>query len=130
MRTRNALAPVLALTAALALAGCSSGASPTSSPTTPAGNPVAGSWGQENTGKPSITIAEDGSFNGTDGCNSMAGHGKVAGDRFELGAFRITLMACKGVDTWLSRAASASRAGDTLTLFDKGGTQIGTLDKR
>ncbi|MDN5794602.1 MAG: META domain-containing protein [Intrasporangium sp.] len=130
MRTRNALVPMLALAATLALTGCSSDASPTNSPTTAAGSPVAGSWGKEATGQPSITIAEDGAFNGTDGCNSMAGHGTLADGKFDLGAFRTTLMACEGIDTWLSKAASATRSGDTLTLFDKDGTQIGTLDKR
>jgi len=90
----------------------------------------AGAWGEEASGQPSLTIAEDGSFNGTDGCNSLVGHGTVDQKKFDFGNFATTLMACQDVDTWLSGANTATVDGDTLTVFNHAGDKIGTLEKR
>ena len=90
----------------------------------------AGSWGEDTPGQPSLTIASDGAFNGTDGCNSLAGQGTINGDTFEFGSFASTLLACQEIDAWLAKADTATVSGDTLTVLDKTGTVIGTLTKR
>ncbi|AYG03776.1 META domain-containing protein [Gryllotalpicola protaetiae] len=90
----------------------------------------AASWGTAGPGMPSLTIAPDGSFNGTDGCNSLIGKGTISGQTFHFGHFATTLMACPDVDTWLSRASTATISGTTLTVKDADGTRIGTLDAR
>lgn len=90
----------------------------------------AGAWGTEEAGQPSLTIAADGSFNGTDGCNSLMGKGTIADDKFEFGDFATTLKACEGVDDWLSNASSATLSGDTLKILSSDGVEIGTLAKR
>jgi heat shock protein HslJ len=81
-------------------------------------------------GQPSLTIASDGAFNGTDGCNSLAGQGTITGDTFSFGVFAATMMACQEVDAWLSKAETATVSGNTLTVLGKDGTVIGTLTKR
>jgi heat shock protein HslJ len=140
MKTVRIAAMALAIAATATLAGCSSGSPAETSAPTPAASPstsapdtvgaFAGSWGDDEAGKPSLTIASDGAFNGTDGCNSLAGTGKLDGDEFLFGAFTSTLMACEGVDSWLSLASTATLAEDILTVFKEDGTPIGTLDKR
>ncbi|MFF1876720.1 META domain-containing protein [Leifsonia sp. NPDC058230] len=140
MKTVRIAAIVLALAASATLAGCSSSApassvapTPTPSPSTAAPGTVgdfAGSWGTVQPGQPSLTIASDGDFNGTDGCNALAGTGKLDGDTYVFGPFASTLVACEGVTPWLNLAATATVADNTLTVFRTDGTQIGTLDKR
>jgi heat shock protein HslJ len=148
MKTARAALLVLAIAAAAALGGCSSGtpsesSTPTASvPATPSpsasessppdsqASVFVGAWGEDKVGQPSLTIASDGAFNGTDGCNSLAGQGTINGDTFEFGSFASTLMACQEVDAWLAKADTATVSGDTLTILDKTGTVIGTLTKR
>ncbi|WP_431278951.1 META domain-containing protein [Leifsonia poae] len=140
MRTVRIAALVLAISAAATLSGCSSGTSAdspgptaTSFPSPSAGasaGDFAGAWGEDAAGKPSLTIADDGAFNGTDGCNSFAGTGTLKGDKFDFGTFASTLMACEGVDTWLIHVSTATVADDELTIFNAAGTEIGKLDKR
>lgn len=115
---RPALA-VVAIVALTALTGCSS-----------SGSSFTGSWGEEATGKPSLTIKSDGTFTGNDGCNALSGKGTVSGDTFTFGPFASTLVACEGVTPWLNLAETAKVDGDKLVVFRSGGTKIGTLDKR
>jgi heat shock protein HslJ len=148
MKSAHASLVVLAIAAAAALGGCSSGTpgesstptasvSPSPSPSATASSPpdsqasvFVGAWGEDKVGQPSLTITSDGAFNGTDGCNSLAGQGTINGDTFEFGSFASTLMACQEVDAWLAKADTATVSGDTLTVLDKTGTVIGTLTKR
>ena len=118
MNFRRIAASGVAL-ATLALAACASGSSA-----------FTGSRGTEEAGQPSLTIAADGSFNGTDGCNSMVGKGTFNGDTFEFGEFASTMMACEGIDTWLSAAGTATVSGGKLAVAASDGTEIGTLAKR
>jgi heat shock protein HslJ len=118
---RPATAAGLAATLLFALGACSGSGSKES---------FEGSWGSEETGKPSLTIAADGAFNGTDGCNTMVGHGSVSGDTFHFGQFAITMMHCEGVDTWLSKASTATRSGQTLKIKSEDGSAIGSLEER
>ncbi|MFF1571598.1 META domain-containing protein [Leifsonia sp. NPDC058292] len=138
MKTVRSAVLVLAIAAAAALTGCSSG-TPADSPTPTAtstatadsqASPFVGAWGEDTAGKPSLTIAPDGGFNGTDGCNAMVGEGKINGDTFVFGPFASTLVACPGITVWLNLANKATVSGDTLTVFRTDGTKIGTLDRR
>jgi heat shock protein HslJ len=129
MKARIGFLALVALATSLALAGCAGSSSGAGSPST-AAHATVGSWGSEKQGEPSLTIAEDGAFNGTDGCNSLSGRGTFEGDTFALGTFASTMMACPGVDTWMSKASTATADGDKLVVKDAAGTEIGTLDKR
>lgn len=122
MKTARLTRPALAITAVVvltALAGCSS-----------SGSSFTGSWGEETAGKPSLTIASDGTFHGNDGCNDMSGKGTISGDTFTFGPFASTMKACEGVTPWLNLANTATVSGDTLTVYKTSGDKIGTLAKR
>jgi len=128
MKTRIGLFAIAAVAASLALAGCSGGAGSGDSPSASTG--TVGSWGADKAGEPSVTIAADGAFNGTDGCNSVSGQGTFAGDGFTFGPMVSTMMACEGVDTWLSKADTAAVQDGELVVLDASGAQIGTLEQR
>lgn len=122
MKTARLTRPALAIAAVVvltALAGCSS-----------SGSSFTGSWGEETAGKPSLTIASDGTFHGNDGCNDMSGKGTISGDTFTFGPFASTMKACEGVTPWLNLANTATVSGDTLTVYKTSGDKIGTLAKR
>ena len=117
---RISLATAAITVTALSLVGCSA---------TSAAQ-VQGTWGTANTtGEPWLIFEEDGSFNGSDGCNGIFGTYSVSGDTVSLGDMGTTLMFCEGVDTWLSEAASARVDGDTLIVRDRAETEIGTLER-
>ncbi len=123
-RTLRAGALLTALTASLLLAACSSPATS-----------LAGSWGEPETpGEPALVFTPDGDgdageYAGSDGCNTIGGSYTEADGTIELGVMRATMMYCEGVDTWLSRGHTAELSGDTLTVFDEAGTQIGALTR-
>ncbi|MBL3698612.1 META domain-containing protein [Leucobacter luti] len=129
MKTQFRAVGALAAAASLfILAGCATSAS--------APADLAGSWGTPDTrGEPSLNFipAEDGSaagqFGGNDGCNTIGGDYTVEGETIEFGAIRATMMYCEGVDTWLSQAHTGTVSGDTLTVLNEQGEQIGTLDR-
>lgn len=102
----------------LALTGCSGGQA----------DPV-GTWGVEADGEPHLVLAEGGGLAGSDGCNRLTGSWEADGDRIEFGTIASTLMACEGVDAWLAEASTGTVSGDTLTVFDAGGSEIGTLER-
>ncbi|MDN5790645.1 MAG: META domain-containing protein [Micrococcales bacterium] len=120
---RLRIAGIVAATALVLIpAGCG-----TDSPSARA-SPV-GSWGSEVQGQPNLTLAKDGTLSGSDGCNRLIGGWKQDGDAVTLTIVGTTKMMCTGVDTWLSKAASASIDGTTMTVEDTAGTTIGTLEK-
>lgn len=122
-RRRSGFLVVATLVAGLALAaltGCAG----------PASTSFVGSWGQTGNGQPNLTIADDGSFQGTDGCNRMTGQGAISGGVFDFGAIASTSMACTGVDTWLSQADTAKVEGTGLVVYGTSGAKIGTLPKQ
>ena len=89
---------------------------------------AAGVWGEPDTqGQPSLTLAEDGTLSGTDGCNRLMGTWTADEEGVAFGAIASTEMFCFDVDTWLSTATRASVSGDLMTLFDEGGTEVGSL---
>lgn len=121
MRRRMLLhTAAVGLAAVALLAGCataSGGASPV------------GSWGSTAPEKPNLTIESDGSYSGTDGCNRLMGTGSIDGDTIDFGDMASTMIACQGVDEWLNKAATGTVGGSTLTIYDKQGSRIGTLEK-
>jgi hypothetical protein len=120
---RSGLLVVAVLVAGMALAaltGCSG----------PALTSFAGSWGQTVKGQPNLTITDDGSFQGTDGCNRLMGKGSISGDSFDFGPIASTMMACSDVDTWLSQAHTAKVDGTVLVVYGNSGNKIGTLAKQ
>lgn len=119
LRPARATLALLAVATVVALSGCSSPASS-----------FTGTWGSSGSGQPNLTISDDGTFSGTDGCNAMSGKGTVAGDTFTFGPFASTLKACDGVNPWLSRADTAKISGGDLVVYANGGEKVGTLAKR
>jgi heat shock protein HslJ len=78
--------------------------------------------------QPYLTIRDDGSWAGSDGCNGVEGTWEVGGDgALTVEAGPSTLIACDGkpLPTLFANAASASVAtmagGDTLILVDDAG---------
>lgn len=119
---RRVVVTVVSLSAAgvLALSGCSA----------PESEAFEGTWGEDAPGEPTLTIEDDGSFHGTDGCNNLSGEGTASGEEFEFGDFAVTSRECLGVETLLSDADTATLSGDTLIVHSADGSEIGTLDRR
>ncbi|GAA1860665.1 hypothetical protein GCM10009715_05120 [Paeniglutamicibacter psychrophenolicus] len=98
-------------------------------PSGPVAAAVTGQWGGATEGSPVLWFSDTGRFNGNDGCNSLAGSWVVDGARIELKDTIMTLVACLGMDTWLSSAAAVRVKGDTLHVTDAAGREIGTLPR-
>lgn len=120
LRKRRVHGLAAAAAVVLLLAGCAG---------TPSGQAVVGRWGSTASGQPNLDIENDGTFSGSDGCNSLSGKGLIDGDEITFGAIASTLMACEDVDTWLSKAATGNVKGSTMTVLDDGGSTIGTLKR-
>lgn len=78
---------------------------------------------------PEFLTLDDGNLTGSDGCNGLHGSYSREGDTLTVRLGLSTLKACMGVDTWLRKVATATVAGDTLTVFDRTGSQIGILTR-
>ena len=103
------------------LAGCAG---------TPSGAALVGTWGSTAAKQPNLTIENDGSFSGTDGCNRLTGRGSIDGNSITFGPIASTMMACTGVDEWLGKAVTGTAKGSTMVVYDMSGNQLGTLDKK
>ena len=128
MKTSNA--PVATGGIALALAFALSGCAPATVPGSSASPGAVGTWGTEAQGEPNLTLAEDGSVSGTDGCNRLMGSWTQEGTTIEFGEIASTMMFCEGVDTWLLDVSTATIDGTTLRVMDADGAEIGTLARR
>ena len=108
------------MVAALGLAGCA---------TAPGqeGASVVGQWGGVPDGAPVLVFSGEGTVTGNDGCNTLTGSWKQANDVITLENMATTLMACEGVDTWLSRASTVKVHGMNLMVFDAQDKEIGVL---
>ncbi|HWK19403.1 MAG TPA: META domain-containing protein [Microbacteriaceae bacterium] len=106
----------------LALVGCAA----------PASGPV-GTWTSSPSASadeaPRLVVGADGSVTGDDGCNALEGRWDPADAQIAFSDVASTLMACDGVDTWLSGLATATVEGDTMTVRDASGAAIGELHR-
>lgn len=129
---RSVAAALLSLGAVLAFAGCAQSGTPGGGDATsesPAPADVAGLWQSDEPGEPHLEFTEDGEVSGTDGCNGISTTYAVDGDSIVLEDFVSTLMACQGVDTWLRDVKTVHVSGDTMTVENRDGTEIGTLHR-
>ena len=77
-----------------------------------------GSWGTVDRQSPHLVIVADGTFTGSDGCNTLRGAWELEDDgSIEFDDVAMTRMACEGVDQTLNRLDSATVAGDDLTVY-------------
>jgi heat shock protein HslJ len=93
-------------------------------------NDPVGTWGETAEQSPQLVLAEDGSLTGTDGCNGLGATWEISGDIIVFGPVMATMMACDGVDTWLSLMTTATVNGDTMTVMGPDGAEVGTLDRQ
>lgn len=114
------IAGFLACVMALALSACAAEAEP---------DPV-GEWGAQTRETPHLAFTDDGKVSGSDGCNQLAGTWKAEGSKVTFGQMASTLAGCMDVDTWLLALDTAEIDGDTLTVFDEHGQEIGTLKRQ
>ncbi|WP_166376044.1 META domain-containing protein [Aeromicrobium phragmitis] len=118
----RSIAKIALVAAMVAMAGC--GTDDASSPS----SDVSGTWGTEAARSPFLVL-DDGEFRGSDGCNRLHGTYEVDGDVVRFSSQLHTMMACPGVDSWLSRLATAEVDGDALVIFDHEEQRIGTLPR-
>jgi hypothetical protein len=81
-------------------------------------------------GRAFVELEADGSWRGSDGCNSEGGRWVAGPDGLLLAVQGIsTLIGCDNVPVggWLVRAARAGLDGDDLVLVDRAGAEIGRL---
>ena len=90
---------------------------------------VVGQWVQKTNTGTKLDFAADESFTGNDGCNSLHGTWSKKEHGITLENTAMTLMACPGVETWLSMAHTVEIAGDVLKIKDTQGKEIGVLDR-
>ena len=67
---------------------------------------------------------------GSDGCNRLTGQWFLVDDELSFQQLSGTMMACDGVDTWLSKATGGNIAGDVMTVTDAAGKTLGVLERR
>ena len=123
----RALAVVGGIAATLLLAGCAGEEGEDS------GGDIdpTGTWGDSSgTNTPYLTLEEDGTLTGSDGCNRLNGTWSVdEADQVEFENVASTKMACEGVDDWLSQLSVAEVSGDTMTVLGADGAEIGQLER-
>lgn len=122
LRSLGALAALGA--AGMLLAACAG----TSNSANPAARFV-GTWGNTSPQRPYLTFKANKSVTGSDGCNRIVTTYTVSGDTATLKPAATTLMACPGVDTWLSNVHTATIHGHTIVVKNADGSKIGTLDR-
>ena len=124
---RLALTGTILVAAATILTACAANAGTDAAASV---DPV-GTWGDADTStEPSLALASGGVLTGTDGCNRLMGSWSADDDdTITFADVASTRMACEGVDTWLSGLSTASIDGDTLTVYDESGAEIGTLPR-
>ncbi len=94
----------------------------------PQGLPV-GYWIEKaGSEKPFLAISANRSFSGNDGCNNIFGSWTAGSDgSVQFIHVGMTLMACAGVDQWLSTLATGRLQGGVLTIESADGKVIGHL---
>ncbi|MGO1735409.1 MAG: META domain-containing protein [Leucobacter sp.] len=90
---------------------------------------VLGTWASDEKGNPFLKFRDDGRVTGSDGCNGLQGDYTVEDETVTIKRGASTLMACPGVDDWLGKFSSITVAGDTMTVFNEDGDEIGQLQR-
>ncbi|MGK3953764.1 META domain-containing protein [Microbacterium sp. I2] len=108
---------------ALLLAACTPGH------TLRPGSPV-GRWGDAEDRKTHLTLEDDGTARGHDGCNGFGGRWELIDDTVVLRDTVMTLVACQGGEHWLGGMDSAVVIGDVLHVLDDEGHEIGVLPRQ
>ena len=90
---------------------------------------VVGQWVQKTDTATRLDLATDSTFTGSDGCNSLNGTWSEKDHVITLSNTAMTLMACEGIDTWLSKAQTAETTDQSLKIKDAQGQEIGVLDR-
>ena len=90
-----------------------------------------GTWGDTSKdASPYLELEDDGSFSGSDGCNTLNGSWSVdEAEQIEFEDVATTLKACEDVDDWLAGLSVATVAGDTMTVLGQDGSEIGQLER-
>jgi len=123
-----------AFAASLLLSACAFGG-PASTPAAtvillPGG--LVGTWtedGSKSLQQPYMSLEADGTFRGSDGCNTLVGTWTYTdSEGVVLGDFSSTEIGCLGIDTWLNQAATARVQADVMTVLSADGTTIGQLE--
>lgn len=119
---RPAAAVVAMLCAAMALTACgpATGLAPA--------DPV-GQWGRVADDANYLTIVDDGTAGGRDGCNGFGGSWALDDGVVEFTDMYMTLVACPAGDHWLTGLDSALVVGDLLYVRDADGDVIGILPR-
>lgn len=117
----GAVAALLVLTGCLGAQGSAQGGDV---------DPV-GTWGDPSVeAEPYLSLAEDGSLTGSDGCNRLSGSWSVdEADQVLFENVASTRMFCEGVDDWLSSLSAAEISGTTMTVLGQDGSEIGQLER-
>jgi len=90
-----------------------------------------GTWGDpEAAATPSLVLEKDGSLTGTDGCNHLTGRWSESDGQVVFADVASTLMACEGVDTWLSGGAYAFLQAGVMSVYAADGLQLGQLARQ
>lgn len=90
---------------------------------------TSGRWYAAAQGDPFLEFTAEGTVSGTDGCNAIASTWRAEGDTISIKPFTTTQKACPGVDPWLGNVSKVKVDGDTMTVFDIKGNEIGELKK-
>lgn len=117
----GAVAALLVLTGCLGAQGSAQGGDV---------DPV-GTWGDPSVeAEPYLSLAEDGSLTGSDGCNRLSGSWSVdEADQVLFENVASTRMFCEGVDDWLSSLSAAEISGTTMTVLGQDGSEVGQLER-
>ncbi len=89
-----------------------------------------GVWSEStDANSPSLSLHEDGSVTGFDGCNQLTGAWEPTDNGVNFKQLASTQVACPDVDTWLDGAIEATISMDTMTVSGLNDEEIGTLQR-
>ena len=90
---------------------------------------TSGRWYAAAQGDPYLEFTPQGAVSGTDGCNAISSQWIADGSTISIKPFTTTQKACAGVDSWLGNVSKVKVDGDTMTVLDIEGKEIGELKK-
>jgi heat shock protein HslJ len=135
---RGRILAAVSVAAAFLLSACTSRGAASTSTHPPSSTPTSsiqpsalvGTWTEPRASEPPfLSLEEDGTFVGSDGCNSLGGTWMSSDDeQVVFGEISSTEIACPGIDTWLSQLASAEVQADVMTVRSMDDTVIGRLE--